>query len=68
MKDLFGRSFSELLRDELIQRAKCLLRSTDYAVGQIATQVGMPAEFHFNRTFKACVGAPPGRFRKEACQ
>jgi len=68
VKDLFGRSFSELLRDERIQRAKCLLRSTDYAVGQIATQVGMPDEFHFNRTFKACVGTPPGRFRRETCQ
>jgi AraC-like DNA-binding protein len=65
VRELFGRSFRELLRDERIQRAKYLLQSTDYPVGQVARQVGMPDEYHFNRTFKACVGVPPGRFRKE---
>ena len=65
VRDLFGKSFRDLLRDERIQRAKYLLQSTDYPVGQIARQVGMPDEYHFNRTFKACVGTPPGRFRKE---
>ena len=64
VKDLFGRSFQELLRDERMQRAKYLLLSTDYAVGQVARQVGMPDEYHFNRTFKASIGIPPGRFRK----
>lgn len=62
--DLFGKSFQELLRDERMQRAKYLLLSTDYAVGQVARLAGMPDEYHFNRTFKACVGLPPGRFRK----
>ena len=62
---LFGRSFRDLLQNERIQRAKHLLRSTDHTVGQIARQVGMPDEYHFNRTFRACVGMPPGRFRKE---
>jgi AraC-like DNA-binding protein len=65
VRDLFGKSFRELLRDERIQRAKYLLQSTDYPVGQIARQVGMPDEYHFNRTFKASVGTPPGRFRKQ---
>lgn len=64
VKELFGKSFQELLRDERMQRAKYLLLSTDYAVGQVARMVGMPDEYHFNRTFKACIGTPPGRFRK----
>jgi len=64
VKELFGRSFQDLLRDERMQRAKYLLLSTDYAVGQVARMVGMPDEYHFNRTFRACIGTPPGRFRK----
>jgi AraC-like DNA-binding protein len=65
VRDLFGKSFRDLLREERVQRAKYLLQSSDYPVGQIARQVGMPDEYHFNRTFKACVGIPPGRFRKQ---
>ena len=66
VSEMFGRPFQELLREERISRARTLLLSTDLTAGQVARRVGMPNEYHFNRTFKRLVGVPPGQFRTES--
>jgi two-component system response regulator YesN len=65
---MFGRPFQELLIEERINRARTLLLSTDLTAGQVARRVGMPNEYHFNRTFKRLVGVPPGQFRTAGVQ
>lgn len=65
VKELFSKSFQTMIREERIYRAKALLLTTDLPVGEIAGQVGIPDEYHFNRTFKATIGIPPGAFRKK---
>lgn len=47
-----------------IERAKILLRTTDYTIGEIADMVGYPNEQHFSKIFKARTGMAPGRYRK----
>ncbi len=64
--ELFGASFQELLKRERILRAKVLLTTSEDTVGQIARRVGMPNEYHFNRTFRKLVGLPPGRYRRQS--
>ncbi|MBN1675857.1 MAG: helix-turn-helix domain-containing protein [Kiritimatiellae bacterium] len=66
VKALFGVSFQELLVRERIQRARALLLSSRYSVGEIARRVGIPNEYYFNRLFTRTVGIPPGRFRRRA--
>jgi AraC-like DNA-binding protein len=66
VSEMFGRPFQELLQEERINRARTLLLSTDLTAGQVARRVGMPNEYHFNRTFKRLVGVPPGQFRTES--
>ncbi|OGV67058.1 MAG: hypothetical protein A3K19_01685 [Lentisphaerae bacterium RIFOXYB12_FULL_65_16] len=63
VKELFGKSFRDLVRDERVNRAKCLLQTTDVPVGEVARLVGVDDPYHFNRVFKACVGMPPGKYR-----
>jgi AraC-like DNA-binding protein len=65
VSEMFGRSYQELLMEERINRARTLLLSTDLTAGQVGRRVGMPNEYHFNRTFKRLVGVPPGRFRTQ---
>ncbi len=64
VKDLFGKSFRELVIEERVMRAKVMLQSRDEPVALIARDVGFPDEFHFNRMFKKIVGTPPGKFRR----
>ena len=64
VKELFGRSFSQLLLEERINRAKILLASDEQTVNEIAQTVGFEDPYHFNRAFKKIVGAPPGKYRR----
>jgi AraC-like DNA-binding protein len=65
VKELFGTSFQELIKQERIERAKLFLRTTDRTAGEIASLVGFSDEYHFNRTFKAATGLPPGKYRQQ---
>jgi AraC-like DNA-binding protein len=65
VRELFGMPFQELLVRERIHRARALLLSSPYSVGEIARRVGVPNEYYFNRLFKNVMGMPPGRFRRE---
>jgi AraC-like DNA-binding protein len=64
VREEFGLPWQQLLQQERIERARALLLATDLTAGQVARRVGMPNEYHFNRTFKKHVGQPPGRYRR----
>ncbi|OGV49707.1 MAG: hypothetical protein A2017_11080 [Lentisphaerae bacterium GWF2_44_16] len=64
VREIFGISFSKLLNRERLQVAKNLLLSTDRPVSEIAAELGISSEFHFNRLFKKSFGIPPGKYRK----
>ena len=64
LKRFFNQSFSQLLCEERIRRAKILLLGTDDSVSMIAEQVGINDEYYFNKVFKKIAGIPPGKFRK----
>lgn len=68
VRELFGRSFKELLIRERIGRARSLLMSSDFTLSTIAQRVGFTDEYYLNRAFKKIVGMPPGRFRKRRQQ
>jgi AraC-like DNA-binding protein len=64
VQEIFGTSFTEMLLQERMSRARMLLVSSGYGVGDIAGRVGIPDEYYFNRAFKRRFGIPPGRYRR----
>jgi transcriptional regulator GlxA family with amidase domain len=48
-----------------IDRAKDLLRFSDYELKQIAQQVGFKTVHHFSRAFREATQRAPGRWRDE---
>ena len=65
VNSLFGRSFTTLLTEERMRRAKALLLSSEDKVKKIARKVGFNDEYHFNRVFHKYEGLPPGEFRRK---
>ena len=58
-----GISPGQYLISRRIQRAKELLRSDDYRIGEIAVTVGFSNQGHFNEFFKKWVGQAPRDYR-----
>jgi AraC-like DNA-binding protein/ligand-binding sensor protein len=65
VQTLFNKSFTELLIQERMLRAKSLLLNDWLSIEEIAHTVGFNNEFYFNSVFKKFFGLPPGRFRKK---
>ncbi len=64
VSELFGVSFAELVLQERMKRAKALLRSTDFRMGEIAAKTGFGSECHFSRAFRKAAGMTPGECRR----
>lgn len=60
-----GETVSEYLTDVRIQKAKELLRTTNFKIYEIAEMVGYQTAEHFNRMFKKKMQMSPSAFRKE---
>ncbi|SNS34900.1 AraC family transcriptional regulator [Granulicella rosea] len=58
-----GQTPYQYLLDQRIDRAKHLLRATDWQVGEIGQQVGFASPVNFVRAFRQRVGATPGAWR-----
>lgn len=56
---------SEYLTEVRIQKAKELLRTTNFKIYEIAEMVGYQSTEHFNRMFKKKMQMSPSAFRKE---
>lgn len=60
-----GETFSSYLMELKIQKAKELLKTTNFKVYEIAEMVGYYNVEHFNRMFKKLNGISPARYRKD---
>ncbi len=61
----FGMTIGEFISNTRIQKAKELLSTTDLAVTQISSMVGINNYNYFTKFFKSSVGVPPLKYRKE---
>lgn len=65
IKELFGKSFKELLIDERMRRARELLIKTNLPINSIIQSVGYDNESYFHREYKTRFGKTPLATRKE---
>lgn len=63
MKELFGMSPSEFLRNARIKQACELLKNEDLDIAQVAFRVGFCTQSHFANTFKRIIGRSPSSYR-----
>ncbi|MCL2033637.1 MAG: helix-turn-helix domain-containing protein [Oscillospiraceae bacterium] len=59
-----GEGFSKYLTHVRMERAKDLLRDTNYSVAEICRRVGYSDLKHFTGAFKKTTGLNPGQYRK----
>ncbi len=64
IKELFGKSFKELVVEERLDRAKQLFRDSNMPIGDIIRSVGYENESYFHREFKKRYGSTPLSMRK----
>ena len=65
VKEIFGKSFKELLVEERMRRAAELIAKTDIPIGDIINSIGYENESYFHREFKKKWGKTPLTLRKE---
>lgn len=61
-----GRSFTSLLAQMRINRAKEFLSTTDRSLTDIALSCGFCDQSHLNKVFRSLVNSSPGEYRKKA--
>ncbi|GAA0365828.1 response regulator [Alkalibacterium iburiense] len=60
-----GESFTSFVNEVRIEKAKSLLKYSDYQLKDIASKVGFSTPSYFNKVFKQIVGESPSSFRKK---
>lgn len=63
IKQYFGKTPSELIRERMVLEAKKLLHLTYKSIKEIAQELDFEDEFYFSRYFKKEVGLSPKQFR-----
>jgi two-component system response regulator YesN len=58
-----GESFSDYLNMIRLNKAKELLKTTDYKIYRIADELGFNDAYYFSSWFKKLVGASPTTYR-----
>lgn len=64
VKELFGRSFRQLLTAERLRRARTLLLSTGLSAREIADRTGFGNPYYFSRIFRESTGMTPLAYRR----
>lgn len=64
IKELFGKSFKELVVDERMERAHAAFLTTELSVGDVIRSIGYENESYFHREFKKRYGMTPLSIRK----
>jgi len=59
-----GVNYSDFLKNERIQRAANLLKTTDLSIKDITEKTGFSTVHYFTRVFTAELGSPPHLFRR----
>jgi len=65
-KEYSGMPPGRYLTDIRIRKAKELLESTDYSIGEIGGIIGYDNPLYFSRIFKKTAGISPAEYRKAA--
>lgn len=65
MTERMGKSFSQLLTQLRVQRAKALLSNSTLPLGDLALDCGFCDQSHLNKVFRQHTGVSPGQWRKE---
>ena len=60
-----GKTFTEIITDIKLKKAKTLLKNESMHIDVIAANVGYQNVEHFNRLFKKRYGMTPGQYRLE---
>lgn len=60
-----GKTFTELVTEQRMERAAMLLRATNLPVREVAGQVGYSGTSNFYKAFRAHFGCGPAEWRKE---
>lgn len=64
VKEITGKTTTQVIADRVIQEAKVLLKHSQWNVGEIAFALGFAEVPHFNNFFKKHVGTSPLKFRE----
>ena len=66
IREKTGRTFTDLMAQYRVDRAKTMLRRTDKSIIQIAMECGFEDQSYFSRVFKRYTGAAPRAYRGSA--
>lgn len=64
VKEITGRTTSQIIAERVLQEAKILLKQTDWTTSEIAYALGFAEVTHFNNFFKKHLQINPTQFRK----
>jgi transcriptional regulator GlxA family with amidase domain len=67
-KDSVGVPPMRYLLQFRVEKAKDLIRYSDYALKEIAELTGFKTIHHFTRVFREVTGVPPAAWRRKYCQ
>lgn len=67
-KKEIGMSVSDYIREQKIERAKNLLRNSDFSLIEISNHLAFASQSHFIQVFKTMTGMTPKAFRDEFYQ
>ncbi|SDX23888.1 AraC-type DNA-binding protein [Lutibacter oricola] len=65
LKQLTGKTASQLIDDSVIMEARILLESPQYTITQIAEKLNFSDQSFFGKYFKKHIGLSPSEYRKE---
>lgn len=63
VREITGRTTSQLISERILQEAKILLKSTDWNIAEIAWSLAFKEPNHFSAFFKSHSGLSPAKFR-----
>ncbi|WP_304234405.1 AraC family transcriptional regulator [Jiulongibacter sediminis] len=63
VKEIVGKTTSQLIAERLLQEAKILLKQSTWNISEIAFALGYNEVTHFNNFFKKQTGLSPSKFR-----
>lgn len=66
IRERTGRTFTDLMAQYRVDRAKAMLRRTDKSIVQIAMECGFEDQSYFSRVFKRYTGSAPRAYRISA--
>jgi AraC family transcriptional regulator, transcriptional activator of pobA len=64
LKEVTGRTTSQLISERILQEAKVLLKSTNWSINEIAWSLGFEEPNHFSGFFKTRSRITPNQFRQ----